>query len=94
MTAESSIVEPILPVGFPIEGTRVLVLDESGEPIQPGDTGEIVIESPYIARYFGVRVPEICSPWQLIRVSAGITRVTMVSSLQMAWCSRGGEIPK
>ncbi|HEX6284481.1 MAG TPA: amino acid adenylation domain-containing protein, partial [Pyrinomonadaceae bacterium] len=39
-----------VPVGRPIHDTHVLLLDENDEPVAPGETGEIVIVSPWLAR--------------------------------------------
>ncbi len=39
-----------VPVGRPIEATDVLIIDESDQPTAPGDVGEIVILSEWLAR--------------------------------------------
>jgi amino acid adenylation domain-containing protein len=39
-----------VPVGRPISGADVLILDEKGEPCTPGQTGEVVILSDWLAR--------------------------------------------
>ena len=39
-----------VPVGRPIHDTHVLLFDENNEPIAPGEIGEIVIVSPWLAR--------------------------------------------
>jgi amino acid adenylation domain-containing protein len=39
-----------VPVGKPIEGATVLLLDKDGEPTAPGEIGEIVILSEWLAR--------------------------------------------
>ena len=38
-----------VPVGYPVEGTEILVLDNAGEPVQGYGLGEIAIRSPHIA---------------------------------------------
>jgi amino acid adenylation domain-containing protein len=38
-----------LPVGRPAEGIEVLLLDEHGAEVRPGDTGEIVVRSDYLS---------------------------------------------
>jgi amino acid adenylation domain-containing protein len=38
-----------LPVGRPADGIEVLLLDESGEPVADGATGEIVVESDFLS---------------------------------------------
>jgi amino acid adenylation domain-containing protein len=39
-----------VPVGRPIEDAAVLILDEQNEPCDPGETGEVVILSEWLAR--------------------------------------------
>lgn len=42
-----------VPVGFPLPGSKCLVLNESMKPVQEGETGELYISSPCIANgYF------------------------------------------
>ncbi|UCG25390.1 MAG: AMP-binding protein [Chloroflexota bacterium] len=38
-----------LPVGYPVAGKSVLLLDEDGRPVRMGETGEITVKSKYIA---------------------------------------------
>ena len=40
----------VVPVGFAREGSDVLLLDEAGGPVAAGETGEIVVRSPYLSR--------------------------------------------
>jgi amino acid adenylation domain-containing protein len=45
-----------VPVGRPIRGADVLILDDEGEPCAPGQTGEVVILSDWLARgYVGAQ---------------------------------------
>jgi len=42
-----------VPVGFPLPGSKCLVLNESMKPVQEGETGELYLSSPCIAKgYF------------------------------------------
>lgn len=41
-------VDPV-PIGYPVEGKEILLLDESGQPVEPGEVGEMVIKSAYLA---------------------------------------------
>jgi amino acid adenylation domain-containing protein len=50
----------LVPVGYPVEDTGVLLLNESGAEVEAGSVGEICIESPYLALgYLGK--PEVTS---------------------------------
>jgi D-alanine--poly(phosphoribitol) ligase subunit 1 len=40
---------PALPIGYPMPGTRVLVMDEQGREPPPGERGEIVIAGPNVS---------------------------------------------
>jgi len=43
-----------LPIGHPMPASRVLVVDEDGQPVAPGERGEIVIAGPHVSRgYLG-----------------------------------------
>ncbi len=45
-------------VGRPLFGTDVTVVDEDGQPVEPGETGEIVVDGPTITPgYIGVDDP-------------------------------------
>jgi len=39
----------ILPLGYPVEDKEVLLWNEEGEEVRPGDIGEIVVKSRYLA---------------------------------------------
>ncbi len=40
--------EPI-PIGYPVRDVEILLQDENGDPVAPGEIGEIVVQSPYMA---------------------------------------------
>ncbi len=46
--------DPRLPIGYPLSGNRLAVVDEAGCPAPVGGVGELVVASPYVA--LGVRV--------------------------------------
>jgi amino acid adenylation domain-containing protein len=39
----------IVPVGYPVEGQEVLVLDEAGEPVDANQVGQIAVRSAYLS---------------------------------------------
>jgi len=38
-----------LPIGHPMPGSRLVVVDEEGQPVAPGERGEIVIAGPHVS---------------------------------------------
>jgi len=38
-----------VPIGYPIEGKSIVLLDEDGNPVESGDIGEIAVKSRYFA---------------------------------------------
>ena len=46
------------PVGYVMDDTEILLLDRNGQPVKPGDTGEIAIRSKYLALGYW-RQPEL-----------------------------------
>jgi hypothetical protein len=39
----------VLPVGYPVAGSEILLLDEHGREVGPGEVGEIAVRSRYLA---------------------------------------------
>ncbi|MAU01043.1 MAG: non-ribosomal peptide synthetase [Anaerolineaceae bacterium] len=39
----------VVPPGYPVENMDVMILDEAGQPVGPGEIGEIVVRSKYIS---------------------------------------------
>lgn len=52
--------DKIMPVGFPVQGVEVLILDEKGEPLGFNDVGEIAVVSANLASGYW-RQPELTS---------------------------------
>lgn len=48
-THETEIKGDLVPIGYPVADKQVLLLDEQGQPTPPGEVGEIVVKSPYLA---------------------------------------------
>jgi non-ribosomal peptide synthetase component F/thioesterase domain-containing protein/acyl carrier protein len=38
-----------IPIGYPLAGTRLAVIDDLGRATPPGEVGELMVESPYVA---------------------------------------------
>ncbi|HEX6770085.1 MAG TPA: non-ribosomal peptide synthetase [Candidatus Binatia bacterium] len=55
---QSKITDEILPIGYPCDDTEVLVLDDNGQPLGFGQTGEIAIRSRYLSPGYW-RQPEL-----------------------------------
>ncbi|HEY1267967.1 MAG TPA: AMP-binding protein, partial [Candidatus Binatia bacterium] len=49
ITHETDIADAVVPVGYPVEDTEILLLDESGAAVGPDRVGEIAIKSRYLA---------------------------------------------
>ena len=54
ITPETQISGNVVPVGYPVPGKEVLILDEAGNPLGPDEVGEIAVRSRYLAAgYWG-----------------------------------------
>jgi len=38
-----------IPIGYPLPGNRLTIIDEFGRAAAPGEAGELIVESPYVA---------------------------------------------
>jgi non-ribosomal peptide synthetase component F/acyl carrier protein len=45
----TAVPDGLVPVGYPVEDKTVLVVDDAGHEVAPGQVGEIVVRSPYLA---------------------------------------------
>jgi len=41
--------DPRIPIGYPLPGNRLALIDEHGRNTPPGEVGELIVESPYVA---------------------------------------------
>ena len=41
-----------IPIGYPLPGNALAVVDEEGEPVADGEVGELLVRSPYVALGF------------------------------------------
>jgi non-ribosomal peptide synthetase component F/thioesterase domain-containing protein/acyl carrier protein len=49
-----------IPIGYPLPGNRLALVDEHGRNTPPGEVGELVVASPYVA--LGLWVDGCCAP--------------------------------
>ena len=41
--------DPRIPIGYPLPGNRLALIDEYGRNTPPGEVGELIVGSPYVA---------------------------------------------
>jgi thioesterase domain-containing protein len=41
--------DPRIPIGYPLRGNRLTIVDEDGGLTQPGEVGELIVASPYVS---------------------------------------------
>ncbi|MDH3942577.1 MAG: AMP-binding protein, partial [Anaerolineae bacterium] len=51
-TADTLIESERLPVGYPAIGMEIIIMDDEGRPQEPGQVGEIVLRSAYLAKEY------------------------------------------
>ena len=49
MNRQTVLPEGPVPIGYPVEGTEVLLLDDAGTPVRKGEIGEIAVKSSYLS---------------------------------------------
>ena len=52
--------DPRIPIGFPLPGNRLALVDEYGRNTRPGEVGELIVGSPHVA--LGLWVAGQCTP--------------------------------
>jgi len=45
--------DPRIPIGYPLPGNRLAVIDDNGRRTPPGEVGELIVSSPYVALELG-----------------------------------------
>jgi amino acid adenylation domain-containing protein len=50
--------DPRLPIGYPVPGARLAVVDDDGRPTPPGEIGELIVGGPYVS--LGLWVEDRC----------------------------------
>ena len=63
------------PIGYPHPGKKILLLDESGQEVGPGEVGEIAVKSRYLAAGYWRR-PDLTGssscPGELVTMNVSI----------------------
>jgi non-ribosomal peptide synthetase component F len=52
--------DPRIPIGYPLPGNRLALIDEYGRSTPPGEVGELIVGSPYVS--LGLWVEGHCAP--------------------------------
>ncbi len=69
-----------VPVGYPVEGKEILLLDESGRTVEPGATGEISVKSEHLSSEY-LRKPELTRAKFLPDPAGGNNRIYLTGDL-------------
>ena len=69
-----------VPVGYPLEGNEILLLDEDGNKLGVNQVGEIAVQSPYLALGYWRR-PELTSAKFLADPKGGKERIYLTGDL-------------
>ena len=60
------------PIGYPLPGSRLAIVAEDGEPVRPGEVGELVAEGPYVS--LGLWLDGRCAPGPRVFHSGDLVR--------------------
>lgn len=82
ITAEDADSGGLLPVGYPVAGRSVTLEDERGRAVGPGQTGEIVVQDPWVASGYS-------PPWPEGRISGHEANRTLRTGDVGRWDSGG-----
>ena len=77
---QTELCEDRVPVGYPLEGNEVVILDDGGNPAGPREIGEIAIQSPYLATGYW-RQPELTRAKFLADAADDSTRTYLTGDL-------------
>jgi non-ribosomal peptide synthetase component F/thioesterase domain-containing protein/acyl carrier protein len=68
-----------IPIGYPLPGNRLAVIDEFGHAAPPGEVGELIVGSPYVA--LGLWVDGCCAAHSIERHGTPHTRLFRTGDL-------------
>ena len=77
--------EERIPIGYPLPGNALAVIDEDGAPTRPGEVGELLVRSPYVA--LGIWSRGRCEA-EAFRSRRGMIRACGYSR-PGTWCAAG-----
>jgi amino acid adenylation domain-containing protein len=76
----TEITSEVVPVGKPVDGFEVLLLDENHQPVKPGQVGEIAVRSRFISRGYWRR-PDLDAQKFLPDPEGGDKRICLTGDL-------------
>jgi acyl-coenzyme A synthetase/AMP-(fatty) acid ligase/acyl carrier protein len=74
------VAEGQVPVGYPMRGNEIIILDDEGNPLPPNEVGEIAIKSPFLAPGYW-RQPELTKAKFLADGTGGDARTYLTGDL-------------
>lgn len=72
--------QPVVPLGYPADGIEILLLDDDGKPVRPGEIGEMAIKSVYLSPGYWGR-PDLTKAAFLPDPSGGPARIYRTGDL-------------
>lgn len=76
----TTVEEAVVPVGYPVEGMQVLILDAEGRRLPPGQVGEVAVQSVYLSPGYRNR-PDLTARSFLPDPDGGLRRVYLTGDL-------------
>lgn len=49
ITSQTKLEGKVVPIGYPVEAMEVVLLDDAGQPVKPGEIGQITVRSKYLS---------------------------------------------
>ena len=80
LRADAPLIEGVVPVGYPVDGVKVSLLDDDGKEVEQGAAGEIAVRSSFLALGYW-RDPELTAKKFLAAPEAGADRIYLTGDL-------------